>query len=333
MQLNKVADQQLLNALDDRQLNLIILPTEKCNFRCTYCYEDFAIGKMSPVTREAIKKFLKSRLNDLRLLEISWFGGEPLLAKEIIYDISRFIIKEKPAGLKFLANITTNAHQLDFDTFKELINCHISKYQVSLDGDDALHNTSRKLAGGQQTFHRIWENILMMHHTSFDFELIIRVHFTIDNFHLHKSLVEKINTTLAGDKRIKIYFKAIERLGGSNDDLIKQLRHSQKKEIKEQLDSLLLDKEQQFSLDTEDRPYICYASQPNSLLIRADGKLGKCTVALNNDKNNIGHITDQGELVINQNLQTWIQGLETLDPQTLACPLSRIDTAIKASEK
>lgn len=25
---------------------LIILPTEKCNFRCTYCYEDFLISKM-----------------------------------------------------------------------------------------------------------------------------------------------------------------------------------------------------------------------------------------------------------------------------------------------
>lgn len=81
------------------------------------------------------------------------------------------------------------------------------------------------------------------------------------------------------------------------------------------------------------KPYICYASRPNSLMIRANGSLGKCTVASNNERNNIGMITESGEIVINDNLQNWIQGLETLDLQTLACPLSRIDNKIKSIEE
>jgi uncharacterized protein len=32
-------------ALSPRFQQLTILPTEKCNFRCTYCYEDFELGK------------------------------------------------------------------------------------------------------------------------------------------------------------------------------------------------------------------------------------------------------------------------------------------------
>lgn len=36
-------------------LHLIILPTEKCNLRCVYCYEDFKKGKMSEKIEE-IKK-------------------------------------------------------------------------------------------------------------------------------------------------------------------------------------------------------------------------------------------------------------------------------------
>lgn len=32
---------KMLRALDNRILKLTVLPTEKCNFRCTYCYEDF----------------------------------------------------------------------------------------------------------------------------------------------------------------------------------------------------------------------------------------------------------------------------------------------------
>src|SRR3712207_7092344 len=32
-----------------------LLASEDCNFRCTYCYEDFARGTMQPEVREGIK--------------------------------------------------------------------------------------------------------------------------------------------------------------------------------------------------------------------------------------------------------------------------------------
>lgn len=324
---------QVINTLNDRYLNLIILPTEKCNFRCTYCYEDFAIGKMSSTVQNAIINLLRKRLPKLNILEISWFGGEPLLAKEVIYNISKFILREKPEKLKFSANLTTNAYQLNEEIFAELINCNVNKYQISLDGDIDLHNKSRVLANGVGTFQKIWDNLVMMHNSNYEFELIIRVHFTIDNYKEHESLIRLFNRHLSHDRRIKIYFKAIERLGGANDAAIKQLRHTEKKEIKEYLDAMILDKQQLFNLSSDDTPYICYASKPNSLMIRANGKLGKCTVALNNEKNDIGFINEFGELQVNGNLKYWMEGLETLDLQTLACPLSKIDTTIKASEK
>jgi uncharacterized protein len=65
-----------------------LLPTEDCNFRCTYCYEDFAIGRMSRATIEAVKKLIESRVPKLRALTIGWFGGEPLIAKDIVMEIS-----------------------------------------------------------------------------------------------------------------------------------------------------------------------------------------------------------------------------------------------------
>ncbi|PJJ00771.1 hypothetical protein BX264_1060 [Streptomyces sp. 2333.5] len=43
-------EEELVAALTDRTLHLIILPTEQCNFRCTYCYEDFSVGRMGPET-------------------------------------------------------------------------------------------------------------------------------------------------------------------------------------------------------------------------------------------------------------------------------------------
>lgn len=70
-------------------------------------------------------------------------------------------------------------------------------------------------------------------------------------------------------------------------------------------------------------PYICYAAKPNSLLVRADGRIGKCTVALNDDRNTIGRVNEDGTLTLDSHLlQPWIRGLHDLDAQTLACPLA-----------
>jgi len=39
-------DKNILATLNPKSLELILYPTEQCNFRCTYCYEDFLIGRM-----------------------------------------------------------------------------------------------------------------------------------------------------------------------------------------------------------------------------------------------------------------------------------------------
>ena len=128
-------EKQILASLDSTRLNLIILPTEKCNFRCFYCYEDFEIGKMVRPIIDSLKKLIESRFEDLEELEISWFGGEPLVAKEIIYEISDFVIDNGPSRLNFFSNITTNGFLLDFNTFEELVKRKVKLFQISIDGD------------------------------------------------------------------------------------------------------------------------------------------------------------------------------------------------------
>ncbi|MFM6074868.1 MAG: radical SAM protein, partial [Dolichospermum sp.] len=76
--------------ISDKAFELIILPTEQCNFRCIYCYEDFSIGRMKPEVISGIKALLDKRSSKLNFLNLSWFGGEPLVAKDIVLDISEY---------------------------------------------------------------------------------------------------------------------------------------------------------------------------------------------------------------------------------------------------
>jgi uncharacterized protein len=302
------------------RLNLFILPTEKCNFRCIYCYEDYKIGKMNPLLVNGIKKLLLKRFSDLNNLEISWFGGEPLLAKDIIFDISDFILKNAPESLNYISEITTNGFYLNKNVFENLIKLKIRFYQISLDGDEEMHNSSRIRKNGKPTFDVIWKNLIDIKNTDFDFFVSIRIHFTMDNYNKLDNLINKLNDSFSGDKRFKIFFKPIERLGGNNDSSIKIMSLDEKRIIKKNLENRITDSSQIYSIN-EKTPYICYASKPNSLIIRANGKICKCTVALDNDENFIGEINEDGEIIFNKNYYKWIRGIESLNAGTLKCPL------------
>ena len=65
-------------------LLLTILPTEQCNFRCVYCPEEFSRGKMSEEVQKAIIRYVRQNINAYTGLRVSWFGGEPLLAMDVI---------------------------------------------------------------------------------------------------------------------------------------------------------------------------------------------------------------------------------------------------------
>ena len=63
-------------------LNLTIAPTMACNMGCQYCYEENKAGVMNKEVKESLLEFVRERAKTLERLDISWYGGEPLLAME-----------------------------------------------------------------------------------------------------------------------------------------------------------------------------------------------------------------------------------------------------------
>lgn len=144
--------EQYLTKYRDDYLNLIILPTEDCNFRCVYCYESFERGAMADEIMSAIKKYVAAHTR-LRFLDISWFGGEPLFAPNVVIELSRwFHDYSRERGIEYRASITTNGSLLSPDVAEEIIANGVQHFQITLDGEQADHDQRRVLNGGGGTF-------------------------------------------------------------------------------------------------------------------------------------------------------------------------------------
>jgi len=75
-------------------------------------------------TQNYLFDFVKKSLleNNCKYLSIMWYGGEPLLHKNVIYDLSEkftsFCIKN---SIAYSAAIVTNGFLLDSETAKKII--------------------------------------------------------------------------------------------------------------------------------------------------------------------------------------------------------------------
>lgn len=308
--------------LDNQRFHLIIMPTEKCNFRCTYCYEDFENGKMSRDVIDGIKSLILFRAPDLHTLEIGWFGGEPLLNLKVVEEISEFSkkIMQYSKGL-FISSMSTNGYLLDLETARSLTNKGVSVFQISIDGDRLTHDRSRILASGCGSFDRIWQNLLNIRNSDLNILLLLRVHITMDNIHSMEKIAVQINSAFAGDQRFKVYVQPVENLGGSS---VKSLKlFSEKKS-----DDIRLIVESYFSSNlisnySKSNPNVCYAAAANSLVIRSTGEVSKCTVLLKDSDNKLGKISSAGNLEINNALYgKWVSGL--FDEKSASCPVQHV---------
>jgi len=312
---------ELKFAVSPERFHLIMFPTEQCNFRCVYCYEDFSVGKMPEWVVNATKTLLAKKIPQLRILELSWFGGEPLLAKDIMLDLAQFAHDlAQQHGCVLMGETTTNGSLLDVGTLTRLVALKQTRFQISIDGAKDVHDKTRLTRNGRGSFARIWRRLIDAAATELDFHITVRVHVTSQNQASVEEFCQLYSQHLAQDPRFSLFFKAIENLGGDNQAQVLQLSDAG---APRKVAALL---QERYDPKPSAEHYICYAAKPNSLAIRANGSLNKCTVALQDDKNQIGKINPDGSLEIHQQkFSTWIQGFTRLDSWSMGCPHSYLD--------
>ena len=143
-------------------VSITICPTLACNFECPYCFATRGRGKMSAQVQDDIVAFSARMLDaaHAKALSITWFGGEPLMATDVIESLSpRLISVAEERGCEYEAWVFTNGYLLSEDVVDLLLRCRVNHVHIPLDGVGATNDATRRLVGGGPTYERIIDNL------------------------------------------------------------------------------------------------------------------------------------------------------------------------------
>lgn len=133
---------------EDKAKNFIIIPTTECNARCFYCFaqEDLKDQKrMSTQTADEVIRFLISQVSEEEEIIFRWFGGEPLIAADIIDYIITSLDSHYLGKLQYHSIITSNTSILTDSMIDKAINCwHLKKIHLTIDGYKNEHDQRKR---------------------------------------------------------------------------------------------------------------------------------------------------------------------------------------------
>ena len=306
--------------IDKHNLSLTLLPVEQeCNFNCVYCSQrHHARDRMGTTDLNILKEFLCKQ--ELQTLRIDYFGGEPLLNVDFIVQCNQMAIElAQKNKFDFIgSSITTNGYMLNRELFKQLLDLHVTSYQITIDGLPEKHDKLRPLSDGNSTFDVIYNNLLDIAGISCDlpFSITLRFNFNYDTLEdSHRTAFYEKMKYFAKDKRFLVMPQAIGNWKNETNESLycetnkKTLLQYKCEDELEEMGFYTVSTILHSELDA----HSCYSSKPNNLVLfpfseSMNGmKVHKCTLAMESKENNVGLITETGELFLNDNINIWVK--------------------------
>ena len=132
-------------------MELTFILTEDCNLRCRYCYQpEFRRTRMSSdIACRAIESAIEHGADSLAL---TFFGGEPLLESDTLFEVLRFARAiEKQTGVFITAKVPTNGLLLDEPIIRQARSSRLF-VSLSFDGIREAQDSGRLTADGESSF-------------------------------------------------------------------------------------------------------------------------------------------------------------------------------------
>lgn len=183
-------------AYNTSSIGLVIAPTSACNFRCHYCFEKNKPNlQMNDTTIQQLITFINKH-QGVNNIDITWYGGEPLLAFERLQKIYQAILTTnipiKDHG------IVTNGYLFDKNVIDYFKDKNLKSIQITLDGDQKRHDSIRTPIGTNDgSYNVILSNIERILKELPQTTLAIRVNIDKDNINsyelIFRELIQRFN--------------------------------------------------------------------------------------------------------------------------------------------
>ena len=125
------------------------------------------------------------------------------------------------------------------------------------------------------------------------------------------------------------YFFPIVDLGGPKQGELDVLSKAESALIVQELTNRLMTARRRLGVFPTEEPnkwscksaYVCYAAKGNAWVIRSNGRISKCTVGLEDERNDVGLLTPAGEFDLDEEqIRVWMRGWQSRERLSLHCP-------------
>ena len=258
-----------------RVTGFTILPTTECNARCYYCFE--SSHKRCTLTEEMctdVVEYISDKCKN-EPIEISWFGGEPLVGNK---QISQICSELKERGISYKSSMVSNAYLFDEALIQKAKNdWNLNSVQITLDGTEEVYNRTKAYVYPKDNpFKRVLRNIELLLDNGI--AVNIRLNVTDKNYRDLEELIELLSDRFNGRNGFSCYSHAVYEGVGFEpleyDDFNRKVVDAKTAE----LDGILMEKGLLGSFAK--LPYLrfihCMADNDSCRVIYPDGKIGMC---------------------------------------------------------
>lgn len=299
----------------NQMAKVTIMPTLNCNFRCWYCYEEHFNSKMDEKSVEATIKFCKKLIDmgSVKVFNLDWFGGEPLLYfDEIIYPIAS-ILREycMQKEVIFVHGITTNGYLISDERIKKFQEIDLRNFQITLDGSMEYHNKTRFSATDKNTYVTITRNIERLVTLIKNISMMVRINYTPANLPTMEKIADSFNPSIRSKIKImpQIVWQYKNKINAVDDTIREKLKIFSNKGYNAERVYL-----------SPSNGTCCYTENMLQFVINYDRSVYKCTARdFKNRKYSIGEINEFGEFIANNVYYNYFVASSFENNQCLSC--------------
>ena len=254
-------------------------------------------------------------MSTAKLFSVTWYGGEPLLCKDIIYNLSnKFIELSKKLNVEYDAFIITNASLMSNEDIDNFTKYHINGAQITIDGPKEIHDKRRRNIKNKSTFDHLIDRVNCLLNN--DLNVIVRINIDKDNINRVDELLDILKDKIEKYQKLKIDFgqvtvfteicKSVESDCYNNEQYADiMLPLYDKVTAKDFVNNKM-------TVYPSPRSNYCCVDYANSFVVDYTGTLYRCWNHVGNVKYSCGNVNNFDTEELTSNYFSWIE----LDPIT-----------------